>query len=653
MKRIAACDIETNAIEGPDRIWLVGGKMLDTGEVFKFENIHEDSVARKEATEWHQSLDLMVGHNFLTYDVPVLNKWLDSRLDPRKVVDTVIVSRTLDFGIKVPAGGDTAHSLKSWGLRLGVHKGDFHDFSKLTDEMREYWFSDLDVTERLFNHFKPDIYNPKWSKALRAEHDLQIELVRTHYYGFTFEKNEAEVMLKEVTEELDTLVEAFNLDFPPKLTEVNRIKYRVKADGTQYKNVLEAKSNYDMTHREGDELVCSNFIDFNPGSSRVRVDVLWDAGWKPFEKTDTHVKFLRLKVGEPYGKKIKAMSQEFYDEKAKDLDRYGWKVSESNLETLPDDAGDGAKNLAKWLTLDGRQKSLTEWINQVKSDGRIHGFINQIGAWTGRCSHKNPNTANISSIFYGKPKTAVEDIKERYDHRLRACWSTPNGSYLVGCDADGIQLRVLADYLWRHFDADMYAKAIMEGTKADETDIHNVNKRALGEHCSSRDVAKTFIYSWLLGSGVGLTANILGCNERQASAARSSFENGIDGLKPLKKQLVPRIAKKGYFVGFDGRKVVVPSEYHTLAGLLQSGESVLMKHTLLNFHKKARAEQINFKMVAFVHDEYQIEVIGSKDEAEHMGKLVADTMLKTGEELGFMIPTPGDYAIGKNWRDTH
>ena len=54
-----------------------------------------------------------------------------------------------------------------------------------------------------------------------------------------------------------------------------------------------------------------------------------------------------------------------------------------------------------------------------------------------------------------------------------------------------------------------------------------------------------------------------------------------------------------------------------------------------------------------IHDEMQIEVIGSRDEAEHLGKIVASTMLETGENLGFMIPTPGDYQIGQTWLDTH
>ena len=131
------------------------------------------------------------------------------------------------------------------------------------------------------------------------------------------------------------------------------------------------------------------------------------------------------------------------------------------------------------------------------------------------------------------------------------------------------------------------------------------------------------------------------------------FEQSINGLAPLKRRMVPYIADKGYFTGYDGRKVKVPSEHKTLAGILQSGESVLMKHTLLNFHAKARAEGINFKMTAFVHDEMQVEVIGTREEAEHLGQIIATTMTETGEQLGFRIPTPGSYDIGANWYETH
>lgn len=653
MARIAFCDIETNAIINPDKCWIVGGKMADTGEVFRFDNIHEDPVARKAATEWHLSLDKMVFHNGIQYDLPLLNKWLDRPLDPRKVLDTLILSRTIDYNITTPVGGKGPHSLMSWGIRLGVHKGDYTDFANFNNEMIEYWEGDLDTTEALFKHFKSVIYDPKWSKALRTEHDLQIELVRTHYYGFHFNKELAQSLLDSVLKEKEVLEAQFQEDFPPKLMPVNTIKYRVKADGKPYSNVIEAKEKYPLTQRVGDDLICHDFIYFNPGAAKDRVDVLWDAGWKPFDRTKTHLKFDRLKVGQPYGKKVPKMTQAFYDEKKKDLLRYGYTVSEDNLLTLPESAPKGAKALAQWLTLEGRRSSLVEWINQTGVDGRIHGTINNIGAWTGRCAHNNPNTANIASVFHGEPKNPVEEIKNKYDGHLRRCWDVPKGSWLVGCDADGIQLRVLADYMWRHFDADMYARAIMDGKKEDETDIHNMNKKALDVPNGTRDMAKTFIYAWLLGAGVAKTASILQVNQNEAAAARKRFEQNIEGLSAMKRRLIPSIAEKGHFTGYDGRKVVVPNEHKTLAGILQSGESVLMKHTLINFHKNARAEGIRFKMVAFVHDEYQVEVVGTKEEAEHLGQIIADTMTKTGQELGFRIPTPGSYGLGRSWYDTH
>ena len=651
--RIAFCDIETNAIEHPDRCWLVGGKMADTGEVFKFENIDSDPVACKAATEWHHSLDKMVGHNFIQYDLPLLNRWLDKPLDPRKVLDTLILSRTVDYDIDIPKGGAGPHSLKSWGIRLGVHKGDYTDFLNFNQEMIDYWYGDLDTTEALFNHFKDIVYDPNWSKSLRAEHDLQIELVRTKYHGFHFNKELAQHLLEGVNEQKEELERQFQEDFPPKLLPVHSIKYKEKANGEPYANVLTTKAKYPLTQRVGDELICHDFVHFNPGASKDRVDVLWDAGWTPFEKTKTHFLFERLKVGDPYGKKVPEMSQEFYNEKKKDLQRYGWTVGEDNLATLPDTAPRGAKALAQWLTLEGRRSSLVEWINQVCDDGRIHGTINNIGAWTGRCAHNAPNTANIPSAFHGEPKNAVDIIKSKYDKHLRECWDVPQGSWLVGCDADGIQLRVLADYMWRHFSADMYAKAIMEGKKEDETDIHNMNKKALDVPNGTRDMAKTFIYAWLLGAGVAKTSSILGVTQREASAARTRFEQNIDGLSAMKRRLVPHIAQRGYFIGYDGRQVKVPSEHKTLAGILQSGESVLMKHTLINFHAKARAELIDFKLVGFIHDEYQIEVKGTKEEAQHLGQLVATTMTETGAELGFRIPTPGSYDVGLNWLDTH
>ena len=652
--KIAVSDIETNTLVGSDKLWLCGGKDLKTGEVYKFEKCHEDPVAKAAAIEWYKSLDYIVGHNFVQFDGPELNRLLEPKLiDPKKIIDTLLVSRMINYDIPTPKGAKFPHSLQAWGIRLGVYKGDFHDFANFSDEMVEYWLGDLDTTEALHDHFSKYIYDPDWRKSMRAEHDVQVELVRTKYYGFAFDSNKAQFLLNAVQVQMKQLEEQFQIDFPPKLTLVNTIKYRLKQDGEEMASVKKAKERYALTQKDGDDLLCMDWVDFKPGSPKDRIDALWDAGWKPVDKTKTFQKFDRLSVGDPYGTSIKSMDKEFYSEKKKYLQHYGWTVSEDNLSTLPDDAPEGAKALAKWLTLEGRRSSLVEWINQVGNDDRIHGTINNIGAWTGRCAHKAPNTANIPSAFHGKPKTAVEEVKNQYDSHLRACWTVPSGSFLVGTDADGIQLRVLADYLWRYFDADQYAQAIMEGKKENETDIHNVNKRALGLNHATRDMAKTFIYAWLLGAGVAKTAQILRVNQRQATEARYNFVKSIDGLAQLKNKLIPTVGDQGYFTGYDGRKVIVPSTHKALAGMLQSAESILMKHTLLRWTTQARKTGINFKLVGFIHDEYQTEVIGTREEAEELGKIQADCMLEVGEDLGFKIPTPGSYDVGNNWLDTH
>jgi DNA polymerase-1 len=652
--RVVVSDIETEGLTNCQKLWICGGQDIKTGEVTRFDNCHEDPVAKAEAIKWYESADLIIGHNFLSFDAVQLNSLLKPRLiDPKKIIDTLIVSRLVDYDIRIPKGAKKPHSLQAWGIRLGKYKGDHNDWSKFSEEMVKYWYQDIEVSHALYEHFSGVIRNPDWSKSLRAEHDLQTELVRTKHYGFAFDTPKAEMLLGSIQTKLAELKEQFRVDFPPKLNLVNTIKYRLKEDGEEMATVKKAKERYALTDKVGDDLLCYDWIDFKPSSSKDRADALWDAGWTPVDKSKTFNNFSRLSVGDPYGKTVPSMSKEFYNDKKKHFERYGWSVSEDNLATLPEDAPEGAKTLAKWLTLEGRRSSLVEWLGQVGPDGRIHGTINNIGAWTGRCSHNNPNTANIPSVFHGEPKTAVEEVKKQYDSHLRACWTTPSGSYLVGTDADGIQLRVLADYLWRYFDADQYARAIMEGKKEDETDIHNVNKRALGLDHATRDMAKTFIYAWLLGAGVAKTAQILKVNQPKAVEARDNFVKSIDGLAKLKNKLIPTVGEQGYFTGYDGRKVLVPSTHKALAGMLQNAESILMKYTLLRWTSEARKLGINFKLVGFIHDEYQTEVIGTKEEAVELGKLQADCMLEVGKELGFKIPTPGSYDVGKNWLDTH
>lgn len=336
-------------------------------------------------------------------------------------------------------------------------------------------------------------------------------------------------------------------------------------------------------------------------------------------------------------------------DRGKKFSRYGWTLSENNLSTLPEDAPSGALKLAEWLTLEGRRSSLVEWLGHVKDDRRVHGRFTHIGAWTGRMAHSAPNQANIPAAFHKEPKTPVEQVKHKYDGDFRKLWCVPEDSYLVGTDAEGIQLRVLAHLM----NSEEYIHAIISGKKEDETDIHNVNRKALGMSHITRDMAKTFIYAFLLGAGNEKIAQILKVTDKEAKKAVENFMQSIEGLANLKKSVIPAIAGRGWFKGLDGRRVPVPSEHKTLAGMLQNGEAVIMKHAALQWTKQAKREGLKFKLVTWPHDEWQTELKGDLKDAEYLGNIQRQSIVDTGVKLSVKCPLAGSTDIGRNWYDTH
>ena len=328
--------------------------------------------------------------------------------------------------------------------------------------------------------------------------------------------------------------------------------------------------------------------------------------------------------------------------------RYGWVCNEDNLATLPSTAPQAAKDLAKWLTLEGRRSSLQEWINCVADDGRIHGKFWHIGAWTQRMSHSKPNQANIMAAWDDRvvPKTAVEEVKAKYDSKLRECWTATN--YLLGTDAEGIQLRILAHYM----ESPVYRDAIVTGDKAKGTDIHTINQKALGSICRSRDDAKTWIYAWLLGAGKPKQASILGCTLKEAKEAEDKFLTALPELKKLRSTVIKRDAMRGYFVGLDGRKVKCNSEHLMLAGYLQNGEAIIVKRWVLKWVEYAKNAGLDYTLVDIVHDEVQCEV-PNKETGDKLLSLQKKAMIEVGTELKLFCPLSAEGSLGFNWRDTH
>jgi DNA polymerase I-like protein with 3'-5' exonuclease and polymerase domains len=291
-----------------------------------------------------------------------------------------------------------------------------------------------------------------------------------------------------------------------------------------------------------------------------------------------------------------------------------------------------AKLLSEYLMLQKRVAQVSSWLEELKEDGRVHGRVITNGAVTGRMTHSSPNMAQIPNS--GSP----------YGPECRDLWMVENGNVLVGCDASGLELRMLAHYM----KDEEYVRVVTEGSSKDGTDVHTVNQRAAG--LATRDNAKTFIYAFLYGAGDAKIGSIVGGSARDGAALKEKFLKQTPALARLLSN-VSRYAAKGWVPGLDGRKIWVRSEHAALNSLLQGAGAIVMKQALVLLDKKLRKHKVSYGFCANVHDEWQIET--TEDKGELVGKLAVESMKEAGELLGLRCPISGEYNIGRTWKETH
>ena len=112
--------------------------------------------------------DTLIGHNIIGFDLPFIKSVFPWFNPTGIIVDTLLLSRLyhpnlLDIDKKnawkdMPTKLYGSHSLKAYGYRLGVYKGDFGettDWKEWSQEMQDYCVQDVKVTEKLCDHFHP------------------------------------------------------------------------------------------------------------------------------------------------------------------------------------------------------------------------------------------------------------------------------------------------------------------------------------------------------------------------------------------------------------------------------------------------------------------------------------------------------------------
>ena len=579
-------DIETNGLQ-PDKIWCIAAKPLGEAVV----SFGPNKI--KEGIDYLNKADSLIGHNILGFDIPVISKLHGIDLSKTKVIkDTLVMSRLFN-----PVR-ENGHSLKTWGYILNIPKDEKpQDWDTYTPEMLSYCQRDVVLNEKTYQHLLEEGEDFD-EESLKLEHAVTSVLKEQEDTGFLFNEKEALLLVATLKERMFEVEKEVQKVFQPKWVDVKKVFPKLKKDGTLSKQGLTAeeyekiKKNYNVDHSEfaNFSFMRKKLQPFNLGSRKQIGEYLTDFGWKPNRFTPT---------GQPV-------------------------VDESSLakvKNIPE-----ARLIAEFLLLQKRIAQIDSWITAVADDSRVHGFVIPNGTITGRMSHRAPNMAQVPSA------------SSEYGKECRACWIVKDGYKLLGVDASGLELRMLAHYM----DNKEYTNEVTEG------DIHTTNQKLAG--LKSRDKAKTFIYALCYGAGDQKLSTILGGNTKDARRIREHFLDNLPSFKKLKNR-VGKAAKRGYLKGLDGRKIFIRNDYAALNSLLQGGGAIVMKRALVMLQALIKLQALDAKFVANIHDEWQMEV--REDIVDFVGQLAVGCIEKAGEYYNMRCPLTGEYKIGGNWSETH
>ncbi len=605
LKNLFFFDIETDNLNATIVKCMVA-KNAATQQIWRLTNV--DEIRR-----WFSELPshtILVGHNIISFDVPVLRHLLGIQIPLSRLCDTLTLSYLWSPYLE---GG---HSLDAWGLRVGVRKIDIPDFASVSDDtLLKRCETDVEITQRTWHYLKDVMLKIGYSElSCEIEHWTRYLVNQQEKYGFYFNINGADTLYTQLRDRQQILEENIKQLFQPRLRPVKTYRYRLKQNGEPFGSYQNHLTTYPELRFNGDysEYTTWDWEEFNLASPNQRVSRLLELGWEP-------QKFTKPSKSHPEG-------QPQVDEDS--LVEASQKLERPEL-----------KAMAEWLVCFGRANMINTWLNFVnRDDSRIHGKIFTCGALSRRFRHAEPNTANIPGN------------EAKFGYECRSLWEASPGRILLGNDAKGIQMRIMGHY------TDLYAK-YPEIFKIYLGKPHQRNADLIGNGCTYKQ-AKNDFFAFIFGCYDKKLGNMHGIGNKQeaeqyGSYIRSKLFESVPGLKGATEESQAEWRQnKGRLKCLDGGYVICPGQHAAFNYKVQPGEAVIMKLSRINFHKKILRRGLDIKLVGSIHDEFQDDCLDQKTAEE--GKILFNQSIQeAGEILNLKVPLASNGAIGRNWAETH
>lgn len=655
-------DIETdNLLPKVSKLHMISCVDIDSGKKYSFFEPSRKNMSNgissphyagniKDGLELLTHADTLLGHNIIGYDIPALHKLTGFHYD-KEIIDTLVLSymmfpeiKNMDFARAeqkqregkehIPIKFYGRHSLEAWGHRLGEYKGDFSDYENFTQEMVNYCEQDVNVNFEMWNRFQKTL--PPMD-AIKLEMDVAKICFEQEQFGVLFDKEKGQALYDKLNAMRDDIRVDLRSTFRGWKKEMKTPQYfQIDYQGQVFRESTQAgvtstaylslkAQGIKATKKSLQELITAGpnkyrIVHFNPASNlHVARAFSEKYGWVPKEFNE--------KDGSP-------------------------RINTEILKKLPFKE---AKQLIEYEVLQDRCEKLNEgrkapYLKVLDAENRIHGSLISCGTPTYRATHRNPNLSQV-------PAGTVP-----YGMEFRELFTVPKGYYMCGTDAEGLELRALAHYLYP-YDNGVFAKAASEGKKEDGTDPHTVNMKAMG--LDSRDLCKTVTYAVLYGAGPGKVKLEVGCTFPKAKALIDRFTARVLGYSTLLSTIENRFEENIPLISLDGRKLSIRKKFAVLNTLIQSAGAIICKRWMVfndtSFRELGfkttpwyvpKTEKDLIQQIIWSHDEFQYQVHECVDQVE-LKNILKQNMKLTEKYYKVKCPLDCGVDFGLTWASTH
>jgi DNA polymerase I len=631
--KIQVFDLEANGLlDTADRVWCGVFIDLNTNEktVFGPDQMYE-------MLQFMNTCDVLIGHNVIGYDFPLLKKVLGYEYKG-KVVDTVLMSRLHNpnrlrpFNMPREVRGGP-HSIAAWGYRVGRGKPDHSDWSVFSPEMLHRCSEDTEINVLVYKALLAEAKGMGWGNAYKLTFKLFEILQKQEDYGWLVDRPYMDKSVKLLTHWMDKIDRTVDPLLPfvivPEETKTKGEYGYVKKPFLKSGKIASVTERWFARAYENSPYSPSSVFgpfsrisirhtDLN--SNQETKEFLLGEGWIPAE-------WNYKKERDEKGQLVRSSPKLSYDDPFNGI------------------SGGVGRLVAKRVQCRHRRSTIEGWFKLIRDDGRIASRVSGI-ATTGRMKHSGIVNIPGGGSFFGK--------------QMRKCFTCKKGWTLVGTDSAACQLRMLAGRMGD----DDYTHEILHG------DMHTANQLAAG--LDTRAQAKTFIYGFLFGAGDAKIGSIIGGGAREGKVIKEKFLKGLPALGDLIKSLTDEWrsnAKKrqvktawgirteyfdGWCKGLDGRPIHIASEHQVLVYMLQSDEAIMMTAAYIFAYKRLSSKYKwgeDFGITCFYHDEYTIEC--REEIKDDVARIAEQAIVDAGNFFKIKCPHEGDAQIGSDWWEIH